>query len=251
MTEDDLDLIDAINAEQNVEDAATDVEPVVEPATPEEKPLTSTTLAEALKQVFPQQQQPVVKQEPVKLTPEQFRQRYKVVDPSDDIATAIASGDIAKIKSALTTLRDQWNEQSIAMNYDITQQQLTPFQKHIESLTESQQEQVRTQSRAQFFDKYPHFKGKEPILNAVTSALTASGQFNPANMDDAHKQIAQKADEMMKLVDPNYVAPTQNQQQKTKPTTQTKMASTSRGGQGGTGGEQTAASKPLGIAIFD
>ncbi len=178
------------------------------------------------------------------LTPEKLAKLIQPFNPDDALLTLLSSEKPEDRKQALMLLADGTTRQAIQIAQLQMQRQLKALTKQIEGdlgfVKSFARQQAERELVDEFYKSYPQYKGMDPLLQQIKSAMEAEGvKFN--SKKEAFAAVHSRAQAVLKSLKvelPNGDDATEDTAQQRPVANQRRMPTLTGGGQGGAGGGQ-------------
>ena len=197
------------------------------PAPEPQSTLTREEMLEAVREMAQQQQAPQTQPEP-QLTQEQVDQQLQRYRPDAQLVNVLldAEAPIEQKVAALDGLvQGTFRYSSNAAN-QLVQHHIQQLKQELAPQLQAAGQAQESMHKQQLFTTYPALKGQDELVEIAASQLKAQGA-QPKSAAEAVKMVGEQALKIAKKVNPNFGS---SQQQGNS-----RMASTSTGGQGGAG----------------
>jgi hypothetical protein len=138
------------------------------------------------------------------MSPEQFNQKYGIVQVTPAHIAQLLDADPAKAAAALNNLLINNTRSAVLMAKDIIEAQLkaarSEYEPHVQSWQSYQQRQAEDARQNKFYTKYPQLANEKELVQEMIDSLTAKKQAGQVAFQTEDQVFQAVADASMKLL---------------------------------------------------
>lgn len=138
------------------------------------------------------------------MTPEQFNQKYGIVQVTPAHIAQLLDADPQKAAAALNNLLINNTRSAVLMAKDIVESQLkaarAEYEPHVQSWQSYQQRQIEEARQSKFYAKYPQLADEKELVQEMLDSLAAKKQAGIVSFQTEEQVFQAVADASMKLL---------------------------------------------------